>query len=170
MNYRKTCNSCTTVFAGFRYLELDEHFHADLDAAVLPTTYDTETQNRLYGLQVGTESSLFNHGCWSFDGTAKLGIFANASAQNTTLDTGVVTVNSNDRNDGATFLAELGIMGRRAISRNADFMVGYNAMWIETVTLASDQVGATNFFTGTGIDDNGGAFYHGAFIGFEIRR
>jgi hypothetical protein len=170
LNYRKACSPCRTVFAGFRYLEIDEHFQANLDAALLISTYDTETQNRLYGFQVGVESSLLKQGCWSFDGTAKLGLFGNASAQNTTLDTGVVTINSNDRSDRLTFLAELGVTGRRAINCNMDFMVGYNAMWVESATLATDQVGATDFFTGAGIDDNGGVFYHGAFIGFEIRR
>ena len=170
LNYRKCWNDCTTVFAGFRYLELDEHFHADVNAAVLATTYDVNTQNRLYGVQVGVQSALFSHVCWSFDGTAKAGLFANSSSQYSRLDTGIVSLDASGRSDRGAFVAELGVTGRRAINCNLDLMVGYNALFVETVTLATDQFNSTNFITGTGIDHNGGVFYHGAFVGFELRR
>lgn len=169
-NLRWQVSDCCTLLAGFRYFELDEYFHADLDAAVLPSTYDTFTRNRLYGAQVGAEATLWSIDRLTFEGIGKVGIYHDSGYQNTTLDTGVVTVTAADASERAAFMGELAVSGNYRLTDCLSLEATYSLMWLETVVLATDQIPATNFFTGTGIDGSGGAFYHGVLIGVVLRQ
>jgi hypothetical protein len=73
------------------------------------------------------------------------------------------------RPERTAFLGEIGINGKYAICKNLLVRCGYNLIWLETVTLASDQIPATDIFNGQGIAADGGVFYHGASVGLELR-
>jgi len=170
LNLRRRLTDRINLLGGFRYLELDEHFHATLNAAVLPSTYDTATQNRLYGGQLGADATLWCGDRLTVEGLLKAGIFHNIAGQNTILDTGVVVVNAADDDDRVAFLGELAFTANYCLTDTLSLRAGYDLLWVETVALAADQIPATNFFTGGGIAADGGAFYHGAFVGLEYRR
>ena len=82
----------------------------------------------------------------------------------------MVVVSAAETADRAAFLGELAFTANYCLTDNLTARLGYDLMWIEVVALASDQVPATNFFTGAGIAPDGGAFYHGGFVGLEYRR
>lgn len=170
LNLRCPLTDRISWLGGFRYLELDEHFHADLNAAALPSTYDTTTRNRLYGGQLGLDADLWCRGRLTVRGLGKVGIFHNSAGQNTVLDTGVVTVTAADTRNRAAFVGELAFTANYCLTDRLSLRGGYDLLWLETVALATDQVPATNFFTSAGIDAAGGTFYHGAFVGLEYRR
>lgn len=171
LNLRRELSDCVSLLGGFRYLELDEHFHADLDvAAIVPSTYDTFTRNRLYGGQIGADATLWSRNRLTVEGLVKVGIFHNSGGQNTVYDTGAVVVMATDTSDRAAFLGELAFAANYCLTDALSLRAGYDLLWLETVALASDQIPATNFATSSGISADGGAFYHGAFVGLEYRR
>lgn len=171
LNLRRDLTEWASLIGGFRYLELDEQFHADLnDVALLPTTYDTQTRNRLYGGQVGVDTLIWCRNRLTVEGLAKVGVFYNASGQNSVYDTGLVVATATDTSDRAAFLGELAFTANYSVNDCLTLRAGYDLLWLETVALATDQFPATNFTTGSGINADGGAFYHGAFAGLEYRR
>jgi len=153
--------------AGFRYLELDERFHADIPSGVTP---DLATRNRLYGGQVGAEARLWQLGRWELEGTAKFGLFGNAAAQDGVYDTGLVAA---ERGATAGTLAcgiEAGLAAVYPVTSRLSMRGAYNVLWLGNVALATDQVPVSNFIADTGLDTHGDAFYHGAFVGIVYRR
>jgi hypothetical protein len=124
----------------------------------------------LYGGQLGADATLWCGDRLTVEGLLKAGIFHNSAGQNTILDTGVVVVNAADDDDRTAFLGELAFTANYCLTDTLSLRAGYDLLWVETVALAADQIPATNFFTGGGIAADGGAFYHGAFVGLEYRR
>lgn len=160
-----------TLLAGFRYVQLDEHFHADLIDAVTPAPtvqYDTLTNNDLFGFQLGGEIFVWdNYRRLHIEALGKAGIYGNDASHRSVIDTGVVTIPATSRGGRVAFLGEVGVTGSYRLTDRWSIRGGYQMMWIEGVTIATDQVSATNFITQTGFDRNGGVFYHGAFVGLE---
>jgi hypothetical protein len=169
-NLRRPVTGCCTLLVGFRYFELDEDLHADLVDAGPPSTYDTFTRNRMYGAQVGAEATLWSRNRLTLDGIGKVGIYHDSGRQDTTLDSGIATFTASDTSDRAAFAGELAVTGAYHLTDCLSLRANYSLLWLETVTLASDQIPATNFFTGGGIDGAGGAFYHGLLIGLVYQR
>lgn len=169
-NLRRQVSDCFALLAGFRYFELDEHFHADFVDGGAPPTYDTFTRNRLYGAQVGTEVSLCSSDRLTLDGFAEFGICHDSGYQTSILDTGIATLIAADGSDRAAFMGELAVTGNYSLTDCLSLEATYSLLWLETVVLATDQVPVTNFFTGAGIDGGGGEFYHGLLIGLVLRR
>jgi hypothetical protein len=162
---------CVTLLVGFRYLELDEAFQADLVDAVTPAPtvrLDTTTQNRLYGVQVGVEVMLCEWRRFSLDFVGKAGLYHNSGAQTTVLDSGVITVPALGEADRASFLGEAHLAAVYCLRENLALRASYGVMGISDLALATDQIDQLNFFTGTGISAGGDAFYHGGFLGIEF--
>ncbi len=65
-------------------------------------------------------------------------------------------------------MGEIGLVGTGYLTKNIAIRGGYRMLWIDSVALASDQVAATDFFSGTGIDVTGDVFYHGGFLGLTL--
>lgn len=169
LNLRQQFSDDISLLGGFRYLELDEQFHAGLDAGMFPSTYDTFARNRLYGGQVGADATLWRRDRLTVEGLAKVGVFHNSGRQNTVFNTGLVVATAADTSDRAAFLGELAFTANYWLTDRLTLRVSYDLLWLETVALASDQVPTTNFATSSGISPDGGAFYHGALVGLECR-
>ena len=168
-NLRRQC--CDFAFLlGFRYLELDEQMVADLTGSAPAATYFIFTQNRLYGVQAGGEGTLSRCGNFRLDGVAKGGIYYNAARHSTFLSNGVITQPGLGDADNGAFVGELGLTAVYDINPCWAIRLGYQGLWFESVTLASDQIPATNLFTQTGIESDGGTFFHGGVLGLEFRR
>jgi len=170
LNLRRPWGKSFTLLGGFRYLEVDERLHADLTTSAPTFTYDTLTRNRLYGAQIGAAANLWGGGTLAVDATAKTGIFANAGGHSTIHDTTAATDTAIDTTDHAAFVGELGVAGRYRLTDCLSARVGYQFLWIESVSLASEQIPATDFGSAGGINIDGNAFYHGASVGLELRR
>jgi len=169
VNYAHELSSCFDWLAGFRYLELDELLHADLNAAPQFFTYDINTRNRLYGFQTGLAGSLWNGERWTLSSQLKAGIFHNSAAHASQLNTGVTQPALGSANRAA-LVGEISVLAEYAITDSLSARFGYDLLWLETVALASDQIPATNLFTQQGIAADGGVFYHGALVGLQWTR
>ena len=161
---------CFTWLAGFRYIELDDTFRADLVDAVIsnPTvTFDTTTQNRLYGFQLGVEAFLWQRGRLSVDATAKGAILHNSGAQTSRLGTPAFQTPAFGSKDHVSLLGEANLIVRYSLLDSMWIRAGYGVLLVDDLALATDQMNATSFATGQGIDIDGTVFYHGAFLGLE---
>jgi len=156
--------------AGIRYIGLDEHLTAELNSATAPVTYRTTTQNDLYGVQVGITSipdmPLFD--CRWLSWSAKLGLYGN-DAEQTSVLTGAVGQRADCPADTAAFVGEFRLGMDLPLTNCISVSGGYNLFLMERVAIATDQLQATNFFTGTGSDDEGNALFHGATAAITAR-
>ena len=67
------------------------------------------------------------------------------------------------------FIGETGLLLKYRVTRHLSFRASAQAVWIEGVALAPEQVGATDFTAGTAtIDTHGGIFYYGGGCGMEL--
>jgi hypothetical protein len=150
-------------------LELDEDFHADLiDATNSSGTYDVATRNRLYGAQVGFEAALLNvENRLRLDAVGKAGIFGNSGAQSSVFATDMVTVSATGRADKAAFVGEAHLAAVYCLTGNLSLRASYGVMGISDAVLATDQINATSFILGNGIDGDAGVFYHDGQLGLE---
>jgi hypothetical protein len=154
-----------TMLTGFRWLELRESLDGSLLESIGTPLWNTITRNNLYGFQIGADTDTWSRGCLSISGIVKSGIYCNNAEQTSTSTVG----EASDSTNHTAFVGELGLHARYQISRHLSFRGGYQALWIEGVSLAPAQLNACNTYTGdTGIDSKGGVFYHGANAGFEF--
>ena len=165
------CQRRLAVLAGFRYTELDEGWGFTLVGATPPFRLEANTRNRLYGFQLGGQAALLDRGGpLSVDAYAKAGIYGNRAAQDSFYATDVATLSAHGARTSTAFLGELGLAGTYRITERFSVRGGYRLLWIDGVALAPAQLAASEFVTGQGIPTSDGAFYHGAFLGFEFVR
>jgi len=165
-NVRLPHSERVTWLAGFRYLELDERFHADIPSGV---TLDVATRNRLYGAQIGAEAQLWQLRRWTLEGTAKFALFGNAAAQDGVFGDGF-PAERGASDDTLACAIEAGLAAVYPLTPRLSVRGAYNVLWLGNVALATDQVPVSEFVGDTGIDPHGDALYHGAFVGIEYRR
>lgn len=164
LNLRGSVTDRVTALAGLRYLELDERL--GMAFAGTPVTYDVAARNRLYGVQAGLDyAQCFNR--VEVNGFGKAGIYGNAAGQDTVVWTGAFAPTAQDEDGSVAFVGELGINGKLWVTDHLALLAGYRLLWVEGVALASDQIAATDLTAQTGIDTDGGVFYHGVVLGLE---
>ena len=127
---------------------------------------------RSSGFQIGLDSTLWDNDRWlRFDGRAKAGIYHNevdvASAQNN-------SGSGQSSGEQAAFVGELGLTAVYDIHRDLSFRAGYQALFVDGVSLAADQSQNTSNLAINGpatIDiDRGSVFFQGLHVGLEYRR
>ena len=70
----------------------------------------------------------------------------------------------------ATFMGEAGLVATYQVTCHFALRASCQAVWIEGVALAPEQIGATDFTTGAAsIDTHGGIFYYGGGLGAELK-
>jgi hypothetical protein len=180
LNLRRGQCDNFTLLAGVRYLNLNESFIAQLDFIGVPVgvaTATTEVDNQLYGLQVGAEGVFWSDSCgrFSLGGFGKGGIYHNSVEHEGTFQYfGAAPPNFDTRGrrseSEVTFVAETGVNFTYCITCNCSLVVGYQALWLDGVALASDQITSTGnlFLSEVGIDVDGDVFYHGALAGAVV--
>jgi hypothetical protein len=111
---------------------------------------------------------------WGIQFVGKAGAFYNASQQRQRVSdfpddpAELVLRNSFGRRDGVAMLGELGVVLLRQINDDWTLRIGYNALGIGGLALATDQLDFTDTFdSGTAMYNNGWIFAHGGLIGLE---
>lgn len=165
----KLCSYCW-LGAGFRYLELSEGLRMDLDAGAQAFSVDTDTSNHLYGFQLAGISSLPLSRRLRLDVDVKGGLYNADRRQISSVDSDPGFVPARGQSDGSAFVGEVQAALVAALTPGLSLRAGYDLMWVESVALASEQVPASDFFAGTGIDDDGSLMLHGFLLGLELRR
>lgn len=178
INLRRRLNDRWSILAGFRYAELNEDVTSVFSATTVPGLTDTyliAADNRLYGFQLGADGLLWDRGGrLRVNSWVKTGIYYNDanhdSAIYSTAAPGGPTAAASDEDDMTAFLGEIAVIGTYDLGRNWAFYGGYQLLWVDGVAIAGDQVAVTDFLANSGIDTNGGAFYHGVTLGLQWSR
>jgi hypothetical protein len=170
---RELCCDRITLLGGFRMIELDERFHSEGTAIRSGlVTLDSNAFNHLYGFQLGAEAIVFDH-CGPLQVTAfcKTGIYENYVDRNIhRVETGLTNETIGARRNNTAFMGEAGLVATYAVTCRLAFRASAQVAWLESVALAPEQIGASNFNTGLAtVDSSGGIFYYGGGIGLEYR-
>ena len=76
---------------------------------------------------------------------------------------------ASERNQ-TTFLGEIGVVARYALTRHVAFRASAQAAYLDGVALAPEQIVATDFALGTArVDTGGSVLYYGGGLGCEFR-
>lgn len=182
LNQRQTIgqkSSCsrTQWTAGFRHIQIDEALSNRLVSTATPPIstehFNVSTSNDLYGLQLGFDSVITGDCNFCLEGFGKAGIFANRTSQRTSLSNEVTTPPTVFRNtDSGTDIAialETGLNLTYRINNCTNCFIGYRAIWVDGVALASNQVAHTGFgLNGGNVAADDDILYHGFQAGLEF--
>ncbi len=163
-------NACDrlTLLAGIRWTGLCEDLQGTLVDSIFKPFWTTNTENSLYGLQIGADGKLWDCGRFSIDGLLKAGIFDNRAEQTTAVSVFKIVTSYSDSTDRAAFLGEVGLRCKYQLAKRLVLSAGYEAVWLQGVAVAPAQIQETNITTRQiGIDTGSGVFYHGATAGLE---
>lgn len=168
-----------SFLVGGRYLDIDETFGYEADF-VAPlqglggNSQIVQTDNSMYGVQVGMLSQfLMQPKCW-IDFDMKGGIFTNrATLERTytvTADTGAIlgSATSLDEIDRTSFAGELSLQFNYQFAPSWTFFAGYNALWVTGLAIAAENYDNSIPVLTSGaasIDHSGEVVYHGPNIG-----
>lgn len=164
------------LLAGFRYFELDESLQiASFDADTFLSDYLIDTQNRLYGGQIGAAYGIMGttrfDRQWEINTGLKLGVFGNANQQSTLvrdLNNNLVYRDLTVEGDGTSFIGQIDIKGSVNLWKHLDLVIGYNLLWVESVALAPYQLDFTDTLDSSNfVNDTPGVFFHGLSIGLS---
>jgi hypothetical protein len=173
VNYVWDCywHPAVSWLVGFRSLEIDETLNAQLvyPPTGFPTVYHAVgTQNRLYGVQAGSDVRLYDQSNFRLGGLLRVGVYGNAANhQSAAWDDATLPIYANGSDSTASFVGETGLSGSYHLSDCMAVRVDYRVLWVTGLALAPEQVPVTNFTLGNGIDNDATAFYHGVFVGFD---
>ena len=168
------CSRSVEWLYGFRYLNLNEDFTiVSTDFQESTSTYDVQTNNNLFGAQVGSRVR-HSRGRWSWEGASKAGIFGNAAEQHSDaivdFPAFVVRPARSESGGNVAFVGDLNLTAVYQINNVWGARLGYNLIWIEGVALAPDQLDFTNTTTsGSDLSTDGGVLLHGINAGLEAR-
>lgn len=168
---REWCDGLT-LLAGFRTGELDEFLsNTGFNRADQFYNEEVRTFNHLYGFQLGADWEFYNMGGpLRISALCKGGVYGNVAIQSTALNVnGAAQTLAASRNQTA-FMGEAGLVATYQWNRHLGFRLCAQAVWIEGVALAPEQVGEINALAGTAsIDTHGGIFYYGGGAGVEVK-
>lgn len=149
----------TNLFAGFRFVELDELASITGQGNLGSVNQSVTTFNSLAGFQIGAERSLFDQGgCLTVDSTAKAGVYNNQIVRRQSGD-----LTGRQTEDRTSVLVEFDMVAKLQVSRHCYLTGGYQVLWIDGVALAIEQ-----FASPGQINSTGSPFYHGVTAGLEL--
>jgi hypothetical protein len=161
---------------GFRYLRLNEDLHISgakpVGSLIETAYYDVASRNDLYGGQFGVRLRRCR-GQFSWEGTAKIGIYYDQAGQDQVFVDypNFFLRDPTSANGGSVAcVSDLNLTAIYQLNDTWGLRVGYNAMWIQGVAMAPDQLDFS-FASTSGADLNtaGGMFLHGVNVGLESR-
>jgi hypothetical protein len=159
------------LLMGFRTLGVDENYRIISNGGLNTTWAETDTNNGLYGMQIGAEPVLWNRcGRFRLDGTIKAGLYGNTEHQRTRFPT-VGGQWENYVEGSPSFVGEIGLIGTYQLNKCWSIRGGYEVLWLTSVVLAPDQASSISFGAPPiGVmNDNATLFYYGARASVERR-
>lgn len=167
-NVRRQAGDWLTLLVGFRYINLEESLGANQGTFF---SHRVETQNNLYGGQVGAEGLLWSNGCLKFDAWSKAGLYGNDAHASYSFRFPAIPIANIDANTQQThvaFAGEVGLAGTLQLTDHISLRGGYQLLWLDRLALATEQFGVSSIPSKMGIDTTGNVFYHGAIASLEI--
>ncbi|MFZ5832048.1 MAG: hypothetical protein ACOY3P_18340, partial [Planctomycetota bacterium] len=112
------------------------------------------------------EATLVRRDRFRIDGMVKAGIFGTEVDQDSVSP--LLGAHVFAEHSVTSFLGELGLYGVYRLSPRIWLRGGYQALWLDGLGLAANQIDAVNLPAGTGlVDTDGSLFYHGFTFGME---
>ncbi|MFM7107499.1 MAG: BBP7 family outer membrane beta-barrel protein [Planctomycetaceae bacterium] len=171
---RQNCH-CIDWLGGFVWAGLDEQANIEATCCTPPeaANYKVRTSTNYYGAQVGMRGRReWNR--WAVEGWWKTALCGTTASQGA--DPIVGTISGMERGAVSAWTTGVGFIGNlnaTLVYRLTDvwgLRAGYNIIWLTNAALAPTQWDfATAEGAGTGINDNGVLFLHGANLGVEAR-
>jgi hypothetical protein len=161
-----------TGWLGFRTLELDDNL--SFNGRVLnafDTTASLQTENRLYGLQLGLDGALFQHGRFSIEGWGRAGAYVNNRDVRAGFYSPGPSAVSEIEDCTTSFAADAGLFAVYQFTPCLALRVGYQGFWLDGVSTAAGQMSNISPSGGlygggpTHFDDS--VFAHGASVAIE---
>ena len=178
---KSCCTGCAKIdfIAGFRYIALNDQLTISAtDLQETTGSYEIDTHNDLYGFQFGGRLTRPLPYCcrWGVELTGKAAMFYNdVSTDQLVTDFGGTSVpfilrDATGSRDGVAMLGEIGVVLIRPLNECWNLRLGYTAIGLGGVALATDQVDFTDTLeSGTEVHNTGWIFAHGALAGLERR-
>ena len=158
INLRWSPTSAVTWIVGFRYVEWAEILHGEKSPPYDSTNFTAQTNNQLYGDQIGLDCRWWDRGGpMQWNTVLKAGAYSNTAFVHNGFD-------APQEGHKTAFLGEVATVGRWAIGDNWALRGGYQLMWISGIAVAPDNLG--NPANGPA-DLSGGVLLHGAIVGIE---
>jgi hypothetical protein len=181
LNCIKSCCLCCgqiDFLGGFRYLNLNETLTitgTDFDEGT--SNYNVHTDNNLYGFQLGGRYTRPWTDLWSLQLTGKSGLFLNDIHQTqavTDFPAGAAPFFLRDRvssrGSAVAALGELDFVLIRHLNDTWSLRLGYTAIGIGGLALATDQLDFTDTLSsGSHLNSTGWIFLHGGLAGLQAR-
>lgn len=177
LNLRRNHTERLTWIGGFRMIEVDDNINVWSNVGPGLTTIRSfsDTQNRLYGGQVGLDSILWSNNCLRLEGIGKIGVYGNSRGASVGYVPQVGPQFYQNANDTRVALVgEASLIGVWQVNNCLSLRAGYSAFWIDGLATAASQTANLNPFGGVayvggtnsvhGSDTN---FYHGATLMLE---
>ena len=143
-NGRLALSSRVTVLAGFRWLQLNDNLLGTLTPVkIIPPFWNTNTENNLYGAQIGVDGKILELGRLSLSGLIKIGIFDDNAGQSTGVSLQKEVYPSNASTNHAAYAGEAGVHLKYQVSNGLALKAGYEALWLDGVALAPGQIQET---------------------------
>ena len=171
-----------SFLSGFRYFSLDERFElnatgVDNTGTPVQSFYDIHSVNNLYGWQLGARWKQCGNR-FGYAITGKAGAFGNDANEQQVIgnveDPVLIrpmpgSVASTDEVHWA-FVGQVDLTVTYRVAKGWEAIAGYNAMWLEGVALAPDQLDFTlNPRSGSTMHADGELFMHGGHVGLAYR-
>lgn len=161
-----------TFMTGFRYFRMDERFDISSTVTGVGTSdYDIHSVNNLYGWQLGTriQEHYYRFG---YQITGKAGAYGNnIDMRQLAGNVGEAPIRNAGSDEGHwAFIGQVDATISYRICKNWSALAGYEALWIDGVALAPDQLDFTNNpNSGTTLNHDGNVFMHGGHVGIACR-
>lgn len=164
--------------AGFRWIGLSETYQAAGEfsggGAGIPYVLRYQTDNNLYGGQLGAAASLWDQGGpITVTALGKAGLYLadslNAGTFRATAGTETLAFDAVGHGRRAAFFGELGVVATWWLNEHLSVRGGYQLYWLTDVALAIEQPLATDIAEGTGgINNRDNLFMHGPSAGLQL--
>ena len=168
-----------SVMVGLRYADIGETFNYFTQANVPAPQGATNdvaisADNDLFGVQIGCLSQLLMRERAWIDFETKGGIFANRAGQRTVYTNvdsagATTTVASGDSEDVTSYMLDLALTLNYQFAPGMTFRIGYNAIFVWDVALASENLNtdvSTLLLGPADVNHGHNLVYHGPSIGF----
>jgi hypothetical protein len=170
INWRGGPNQDIGFLIGFRWVELHEELNASADFGAIMGSAGWNTDNHLYGSQIGVLTNLLRSGGpFSLNAWGKAGIYGNDADNEFNFDANIgPDINNRTEESQVAFVGDVAAIGTYWFTRSVGISGGYQLLWIDGVALASEQVNVTSSLTGQGVNTTGDVFYHGALVSLDF--
>ncbi|TVS18140.1 MAG: hypothetical protein EA424_11490 [Planctomycetaceae bacterium] len=159
----------TSCLIGLRYMGIDELFEYK------DTNHDVsvKTGNNMFGIQIGALSQFLVVDRGWIDFEIKGVMFFNDASNRIESSVQSFPALTTAQADRTAFMGDLSLMFNYQVAPAWTFRLGYNAMWLSGVALASENflVDVNSLVSGPGaLDASGRVVYHGPTIGMVLAR